>query len=148
MIKTRKVSQSKIRTRKNIGKNYHSYSHDKITSMFLQMLNTVKLYHWKTFSYPQHVATDSLYGSLNEKIDEFIEVMLGKTGTRINLINQKSIPLMDFTNVNDFKREIANYKRFLINMDKSNLSDNTDLLNIRDEILGLLNKFTYLLTFK
>ncbi len=29
-----------------------------------------------------------------------------------------------------------------------NITNNSDLLNIRDEILGNLNQFTYLLTFK
>jgi len=28
-----------------------------------------------------------------------------------------------------------------------NITDNSDLLNIRDEILGNLNQFSYLLTF-
>jgi hypothetical protein len=29
-----------------------------------------------------------------------------------------------------------------------NITNNSDLLNVRDEILGNLNQFTYLLTFK
>ena len=45
-----------------------------ITKVFLEMLNTVKLYHWKTYSYATHEATDKLYKELNEYIDEFIEV--------------------------------------------------------------------------
>ena len=56
------------------------YSHQNIVTMFLQMLNTVKLYHWKTSSYAQHKATDDLYSSLNESIDSFVEIMLGKNG--------------------------------------------------------------------
>ena len=54
-------------------------------------------------------------------------------------------------NINDFKNEISKYKNFLINMSKDselNTSSNSDLMNIRDEILGNLNQFTYLLTFK
>ena len=42
-------------------------------------------------------------------------------------------------------------QKFMINMtnDKSlNISSNSDLMNVKDEILGDLNKFTYLLTFK
>jgi transcriptional regulator of NAD metabolism len=77
--------------------------------------------------------------------------MLGKTGSRVNLTGTKSIPLLDYTDVSDFKKEVEKYKTFLISMGSdSNLSSNinTDLLNIRDEILGHLNKFTYLLTFK
>ena len=77
--------------------------------------------------------------------------MLGKTGGRINLAKQKTLPLLAIENINDFKKEIAQYKSFLINMSKDselNTSSNSDILNIRDEILGNLNQFTYLLTFK
>lgn len=128
------------------------YSHQNIVLMFLQMLNTVKLYHWKTSSYAQHKATDSLYSDLNDSIDTFVEIMLGKNGgSRVNLTGTKSIPLMDYTDVNDFKREVEKYKDFLVGMSKDlaiSLDVNSDLMNTRDEILGHLNQFTYLLTFK
>ena len=135
----------------SINVSKRTYSHQNIVSMFLQMLNTVKLYHWKTTSYAEHKATDELYSKLNESIDTFVETMLGKTGSRVNLTNTRSIPLLDYTDLNGFKKAVEIAKQFLINMGtdailKSNT--NTDLLNIRDEILGHLNQFTYLLTFK
>ena len=136
-------------TRKNrLSKSSHTkYSNQHIVCMFLQMLNTVKLYHWKTSSYAQHKATDELYSNLNTNIDSFVEIMLGKTGGRVNLTKQKSMPLLDYTNVSDFAKEINKYKVYLTNMSIPTES-NTDLLNVRDEILGNLNQFTYLLTFK
>jgi len=128
------------------------YSHQNIVIMFLQMLNTVKLYHWKTSSYAQHKATDELYAKLNESIDSFVEIMLGKNGgSRVNLTGTKSIPLLDYTDVSDFKREVEKYKTFLTGMTNDatlNVNENSDLMNTRDEILGQLNQFTYLLTFK
>ena len=119
----------------------------QIVTTFLQMLNTVKLYHWKTNSYAQHKATDELYANLNTNIDTFVEIMLGKTGARVNLTGHKSIPLLDYTNTGDFTKEINKYKEFLININIS-ATNNSDLLNVRDEILGNLNQFTYLLTFR
>ena len=119
----------------------------QIVTTFLQMLNTVKLYHWKTNSYAQHKATDELYANLNTNIDTFVEIMLGKTGARVNLTGHKSIPLLDYTNTGDFTQEINKYKEFLININIS-ATNNSDLLNVRDEILGNLNQFTYLLTFR
>lgn len=129
----------------------NQYTQQKIVVMFLQMLNTVKLYHWKTYNYSQHKATDQLYEELNDNIDTFVETMLGKTGDRVNLTQQKTIPLLDYTNLNDFKKEVQKYKDFLINMNEDagiNIYNNSDLLNIRDEILGNLNQFTYLFTLK
>lgn len=153
-MKTRnkKRVSSKTRTNKHMRlTNSSMYSQQRIVTMFLQMLNTVKLYHWKTSSYAQHKATDELYANLNTNIDKFVEIMLGKTGGRVNLTGQKSLPLLDYTNVADFTREVNQYKTFLIHMNKDtglNITNNSDLLNVRDEILGNLNQFTYLLTFK
>ena len=128
------------------------YSPQNIVTMFLQMLNTVKLYHWKTSSYAQHKATDSLYSDLNDSIDTFVEIMLGKNGgSRLDLTGKTSLPLMAYTDVIDFKKEVERYKDFLIGMSNNTAlcaDSNSDLMNTRDEILGQLNQFTYLLTFK
>ena len=145
---------NKSNTRSSVGKSMSKtkYSHQNMVTMFLQMLNTVKLYHWKTSSYAQHKATDKLYSSINDSIDTFVEIMLGKNGgSRVNLTGTKQIPLLDYTDVTDFKKEIERYKMFLVGMDNDStltLNVNTDLMNVRDEILGQLNQFTYLLTFK
>ena len=142
MAKTRKM-----RTREGIKKSKSStnkYSHANLVLMFMRMLNTVKLYHWKTSSYAQHKTTDELYSNLNSSIDSFVEIMLGKDGSRVNLTNVKSIPLHDYNDISGFKQEVAMYKEYLKNLNK----EGTDLLNVRDEILGHLNQFTYLLTFK
>ena len=144
-----KTNYSNNKTRKNKKFNY-KYNQKIIVLTFLQMLNTVKLYHWKTHSYAQHKATDELYTKLNENIDTFVEIMLGKHGNRVDLTNTKSIPLYDYNNVQPFKKKIGEYKQFLINMTKDadlNLTNNSDLLNVRDEILGNINQFEYLLTF-
>jgi hypothetical protein len=48
-------------------------------------------------------------------------------------------------------KQTNKYKQFLIDMNKDaglNITNNSDLLNIRDELLSNLNQFTYLLTFK
>ncbi len=139
------------KTRRSKSSVTNKYTQSQIVIMFLQMLNTVKLYHWKTSSYAQHKATDELYTNLNANIDTFVETMLGKTGGRVNLTGQKTLRLLDYTNLGDFKKEVDKYKQFLIDMNKDaglNITNNSDLLNIRDEILGNLNQFTYLLTFK
>ena len=111
----------------------------------------IKLFHWKTFSYATHKATDDLYSKLNENIDQFMEVLLGKTGKRTILTNQKSIRLVDLNNQESLKREIEVFKSFLVGLDENQFMkqmSNTDLYNIRDEILGNLNQFLYLLTLK
>jgi len=152
MRKTRANRNSKHnKTKRQPQHRFRAYSDQHIVTMFLQMLNTVKLYHWKTTSFAQHKATDELYSQLNGSIDTFVETMIGKTGSRVNLTGRHSIPLLDYTDLSNFIKEVEMYKQFLINMSNDAIlktRDNSDLMNIRDEILGHLNQFSYLLTFK
>ena len=76
MVKTLKKKLS-IGTRKNLNRvSYSLVSFQKeITVVFLEMLLMIKLFHWKTYSYATHKATDKLYTKLNNfKVnDTFIE---------------------------------------------------------------------------
>jgi DNA-binding ferritin-like protein len=123
----------------------------EVTVIFLEMLLMVKLFHWKTHSYATHKATDELYSKLNDDIDKFIEVLLGKTGSRIDLMGHKSISLIDLSSPEQLKTKIESFKSYLVGLTNNKglgSMTNTDLLNIRDEILGDMNQFLYLLTFK
>jgi hypothetical protein len=147
---TGKAGTSKAGTGKGVSAASKS-STETIVPTFLHMLNTVKLYHWKTMSYSTHKATDELYGSLNEKIDHFVEVMLGKKelGGRAKLLHVHMIKLTVFSNNEAFIKQIESYKKFLLNMTNDPVLGaqmNTDLLAIRDEILADFNKFLYLLS--
>ena len=159
---TRKLATRKLRTKmtRNGGQSSATKrssaaattaSPTTIVPTFLHMLNTVKLYHWKTTSFATHKATDELYGSINSKLDEFVEVMLGKDelGGRARLLNVPVIKLDTFSNNASFKKQIEIYKTFLLHLSEDPVFSalmNTDLLAIRDEILADFNKFLYLLT--
>jgi DNA-binding ferritin-like protein len=125
----------------------------KIVSTFLCMLNTVKLYHWSTVHYSTHKATDELYSGLSSKIDTFVETMFGKESiaVRQKVLQMSSIHIHSMQTNKDFKNETEQYKSFLINLTNNktfNIQKNTDLMNMRDDILGSLNQFLYLLTLK
>ena len=152
----KRSNQRGRRTRARIGKaasgSALSAFESNVVCKFLEMLNTIKVYHWKTRSYATHKATDELYASLGTNIDKFVEVLLGKAQNRIKL-GTKNIPVKDMNSPQEFKREIESYKSYLVNMSNNKAlgaggMTNTDLLNIRDEILGDLNQFLYLFTFK
>lgn len=136
--KTRKMNSNSVSKKKDA-------SH--IVKVFLECLNMIKLYHWNTFSYSQHKATDELYSKLNEHIDRFVEVLLGKDQSRIHMM-EKRIDLINPHNVTDFKTRMYEYRNFLTEFDMyfDNKKD-SDLLNIRDEILSDINQFLYLLSF-
>ena len=134
---------------KKVHFSQHTISNSKkshIVKMFLEMLNMVKLYHWKTHSYAEHKATDELYERLSEKIDQFVEVLMGKDQTRVNLIESK-IKLLDPNTTKLFKDQIFKYRGFLEDIDiYFDRHDDSDLLSIRDDILADLNQFLYLLS--
>ena len=122
-----------------------------VVCKFLEMLNTIKVYHWKTYSNATHQAADELYSDLNTQIDRFVEVLLGKMGGRVDLTLVKTIPIYNYTNNKDMEKYISKFKQYLIELNSNkvmNIMGNSDLYNIRDEILGDLNQFLYLLTFK
>ncbi len=152
MKHTRKNGHSSMnKTRKNHGSN--SAKKQIITNM-LQMLMTVKLYHWNTLSFSVHKATDDLYGNLNTLIDQFVEVLLGKHSNvsernKGEILSIKSLHMNNYKDNGKFKQEIETYKKYLIGLSKHfSQSENSDLLNIRDEILSTLNQISYLLTLK
>ena len=71
-------------TRKRIlGMDSRTTTGCKIVKTLLELLNHVKLYHWNTHVYSVHKSTDELYKNLDENIDKFVEVFLGKNKIRI-----------------------------------------------------------------
>jgi len=117
----------------------------------MEMLNTVKLYHWKTGSYAEHKATDELYERLNEHVDKFVEVLLGKSDKHIERLGKidtiRTFDSAPRARPADFKERMYEYREFLTDLDRCfDSKKDTDLLNIRDEILGDVNQFMYLMT--
>jgi len=135
----------KRNTRKTIKRPITNNSKSHIVMTFIQMLNVVKLYHWRTKSFAQHKATDDLYSKLNEHIDLFVEILMGKDASRIRMV-EKRIRLIDAKNTDEIKDRMHEYRAFLIDITKYFTNRDTDLLNVRDEILGDVNQFLYLLT--
>jgi DNA-binding ferritin-like protein len=128
-------------------KKKRNASSSHIAKVFIEILNVIKLYHWKTHSYAEHKATDDLYEKLNSHIDEFIEVLLGKDQTRIKMIERR-IDLVDVRDTKEIKMRIHEYREFLADMNiYFDTKRDSDLLSIRDNILADLNQFLYLLSF-
>ncbi len=117
----------------------------------LTLHNQFKVYHWQTQkkvgSYAQHNAFGTAYDDLTDKIDDFIEiyqgkrgVIMGKDGFNLNLKNLDDNP-------NAFIDEFINYLTQHVPQALDPTAD-TDLLNIRDEMLGILNQTKYRLMMK
>lgn len=154
MVKTYRKKRGGASTRKNlVSSNRSSLAllQKQVTMKFFEMLLMIKLYHWKTHSYATHKATDELYSDLNGNMDKFMEVLLGKTGIRMDFMNQKTVSLVDLDSPEKLINKVNEFKSYLVGLSSNKtmkLMSNMDLLNIRDEILGNMNQFLYLLSLK
>lgn len=120
-----------------------------ITNM-LTLQNQLKVFHWQTQkkvgSYAQHVAFGTAYDELGEKIDDFIEIYQGKNGVLMG----KDGFVVKLKNLSDNPESfIDSYVSYLSNNVPQALEESdTDLLNLRDEMLAILNQTKYRLHMK
>jgi len=115
-----------------------------IASKLIEIQVQLKFFHWQTKSYARHQAYGMAYDGLDDLIDSFVEVFMGKYG------RVPAMPMKVFNrNEKDVMTFIDETVAFLIGLSNGFDSDkDSDLLNIRDEMLALFNKLRYLLTLK
>ncbi len=108
--------------------------------------DTVKLYHWTTANYARHIAADKLVDMITTKMDLILETIQGSRGMRAKVNGDIKIKNMTDTSIVLF---LKSYKNWLTNTFTNMLRDNeTDLLNIRDEMISDVNKILYLFTLE
>jgi hypothetical protein len=106
----------------------------------LQLIN--KLYHWNTTSYARHKATDQFNDSIPPLIDRFVEVFSGRYNIKPLvsdiMLNNKFV---SDDGIIDLLRAIKGY----LEREVPKFANDSELLNIRDELLAEINKMNYLL---
>ena len=115
---------------------------------FLAIQQHIRLYHWLTPVYNQHVVSGELYKELDDLFDTFVETYLGKYDKK-PFSFEPITTLTSSVEKDKLLRHLKHFKQFLmtdmeifLNADKMT---NSDLKNIRDEILGKVNHFLFLL---
>jgi DNA-binding ferritin-like protein len=149
--KKAKITSSKTRKKKGNRSSVNQKSFDNMLKCMLETLMSIKLYHWNTYSYSTHKATDDIYGSLSDNMDKYAEIMIGKSNGKYR------IKMSDFRNLkvdsignnkameNKVKKLISDLNKFHSGLESVEYSD---VANVRDEIVADLNKFLYLITLK
>lgn len=114
-----------------------------VVQPLLQFQSQLKLWHWMTKSFAQHEAFGEAYEALSEKIDEFVEVFFGRYGREalkdVNLGLKASVEDSTIISI------LSGMRAYLAGMDKD-LKEATDLLAIRDDMLGEVNHLVYRLS--
>jgi DNA-binding ferritin-like protein len=113
---------------------------------FFDLQNTVKLYHWNTTSFSRHKGADELVDAVIDLADKFMEVYMGKYGRPSKHASKvTSLTIKAYTD-----KDITEYLKACIKqldtLSQQLPPQDTDLLNIRDEVLGKLNQTLYLFT--
>lgn len=124
---------------------------------FLELLNTIKIYHWSTLSYPTHKATDELHGKLSELVDSFIEIYIGHcarggagSGVPVFKFKSEKSACIEFCECKSLAAFCKVLDDNIIHLEglTDKLNGYTDLVNIRDEMVGALAQALYLLRLK
>jgi len=115
-------------------------------NFFFLLREQIKLYHWQTRSFSRHNATDELIEALDVSIDKYVEVYMGKYGrpkmtSATNTVRVKN--MAESSAASFIKAGIKYLEGPLVKRLKP---ADTDLVNIRDEMLAELNKLLFLFT--
>ena len=113
-------------------------------STFLAIQAQLRILHWQTKSYAEHQALGKAYDALDDLIDQFVEVHSGKYGNTLAKTN------FQFTASNYKDSNVMalmdSYIAYLTNeLPLICKEGDSDLLNIRDEMLAVINQTKYLL---
>jgi DNA-binding ferritin-like protein len=120
---------------------------EEIILKLVQIQNQFRFMHWQTTGDAKHRAYGKAYDRLGDLMDDFAEAMMGKYG-RVEFEPEFSIMFQDLKSLNlqEFMDGITD---FLVSITEMlDPKYDTDLLNLRDEMLASINKLKYLLTLK
>lgn len=111
-----------------------------------QLQTTLKLYHWNTTSYARHKATDELIEQALALGDRFVEVAMGKYGRPKSVVPSTPVQGLDDKSVVVYLDTACKYLSG--ELGKLLKKEDTDLVNIRDELLSAMNQTKYLFTLE
>jgi len=117
----------------------------KLVAPFIRIQEQLRIFHWQAETYAQHKAFGKAYEKFGDLVDDFVEVYMGKNGK----LRAKITYNIELDNLNENYNDYINDSiAFLISLSKELSEVDTDLLNIRDEMLAVLNRLKYLLSLK
>ena len=120
---------------------------EELIKKLVQIQLQWRFLHWQTFGDAKHKTYGQIYEGLDGLIDDFTETMMGKYG-RPEFESEFALMFQDISalSIQNFMDGIT---EFLVGMsDQLDSRYDTDLLNLRDEMLATINKSKYLLTLK
>ena len=109
-----------------------------LVTFFLELQCALQISHWKTTSFAEHKACEQIYDAIHDLADNMIESFQGKNA-KINCNPRVELHPISTHYIDSCISKLDDLKKFGVD------SSDKDLINIRDEIVGSLNKLLYLL---
>jgi hypothetical protein len=111
----------------------------------LTIHNELKILHWQTNSFSEHKALGKAYDSFGEHMDELVETHFGRYG-RVRPEGGISIKLYNYE-LSKPKELLDGARKTLASMREVYETDGaTDLSNLTDELIGIIDRTSYLIT--
>jgi hypothetical protein len=123
-----------------------------IFGKILQNSAQIKLLHWQTNFYGQHKALDAFWGAFNDLSDTLAESIMGKFGKPVLSEDEGCLTIHNYKNP-----ESGNLNEFLDHLYQCYNADcrghfsadkDSEIINIIDEIVALIDQNRYLLSLK
>ena len=113
--------------------------------IILNFQNELRLHHWGTQSYAAHIALGAAYTGIDALLDTFAETYMGTFGKdELKDVNELTLNGPHKTTA---MQVLSSFEEFLTKELPNEIGgDQTALLNIRDEMLALVQQTKYLLT--
>jgi hypothetical protein len=123
-----------------------------------KILAGIKMFHWYTLNYNFHIITNDLHKNLNKLVDSLMEELIEVVRTQNTMFNINLPEIQNFENCQTYQPELQSFVNkyseisFVLMqvLNSAEFSDFTQksisgINNVKEEILSLLNKTSYLL---
>lgn len=117
----------------------------ELVLFILQVRNQIQLFHWQTKSFAEHKAFDEYIDEFTNLTDKVVESLSGKY-ERVVLGKGGNIELSDYkdSDPNEFLDQIVEF--FKDYQDELDEKEDSEIINLMDEITTETDKLKYLLT--
>jgi len=111
----------------------------------LTIHNQLKILHWQTNSFSEHKALNKAYNDFGEGMDDLVETHFGRYG-RVRPDGGVTVKLYNYE-LSKPKELLDKSRAILTNIrEKYESQGATDLSNITDELIGVIDHTAYLIT--
>jgi hypothetical protein len=114
----------------------------EVIKNLLTFKNTLKMFHWRAKNYNKHKISNGLGDKIDELIDKFVEVLIGSRKER------PEFPLdlkLKMVTDDELEQYLESFREWLTEKLPEMLENyETELMNIKDEMIAEVNQSLYL----